>query len=187
MFGEQSAGAPFIVYFPGKTVQPDDNGNLNWAQMNSKHYAVKPGDRLTDEFPLDMFEGQQYHIQVYGPNGFFREFKGGISDPEILIFCKYQKDRINAKKLSGNVEILLTSNNSPYTVVITDNAYHNKTKTIQVNTNNTTTILTSNLSYGWYDFNVKIKGEENFIQRFAGRVETGAHSFSDPFMGQIKH
>jgi phospholipase C len=186
IFGEQTAGAPFIIYFPGKTVSTDANGKLTWANMNSRNYAVKPGDRIYDHFPLNMFEGGQYHIQVYGPNGFFREYIGGATDPDIFIRCSYQKDRLNDKKLSGNVEIIIASNKSPLTVLITDNAYHNKPKTIQINKEKSAVILNASLSYGWYDFNAEIKGNEHFKQRFAGRVETGVPNFSDPFMGRVK-
>jgi phospholipase C len=185
IFGDQTAGAPFIIYFPGKTVSTDANGKLIWANMNSRNYAVKPGDRIYDRFPLTMFEGGQYHIQVFGPNGFFREYIGGATDPEIFIHCSYQKDRLNDIKLSGNVEIILTSNKVPLTVLITDNAYHNKAKTIQINKEKTAVVLYASLSYSWYDFTVEVKGIEHFKQRFAGRVETGAPSFSDPFMGRV--
>ena len=37
--------------------------------------------------------------------------------------------------------------------------------------------------YGWYDFSVKIQGQEHFERRFAGRIEIGKDSYSDPFMG----
>jgi phospholipase C len=36
-------------------------------------------------------------------------------------------------------------------------------------------------SSNWYDFTVQSAG---FESRFAGRVETGRNSFSDPAMGQ---
>jgi phospholipase C len=39
-------------------------------------------------------------------------------------------------------------------------------------------------SFGWYDFSVSIKENPSFMKRFAGRVETGKESVSDPFMGK---
>jgi hypothetical protein len=38
-------------------------------------------------------------------------------------------------------------------------------------------------SGNWYDFTVRVIGQEAFARRFAGRVETGRHSLSDPAMG----
>ncbi|MEZ4903534.1 MAG: hypothetical protein R2822_18105 [Spirosomataceae bacterium] len=46
-------------------------------------------------------------------------------------------------------------------------------------------ILDLTTSFGWYDFSVKVAGFEAFEQRFAGRVETGKASFSDPLMGRV--
>jgi hypothetical protein len=35
----------------------------------------------------------------------------------------------------------------------------------------------------WYDFVVLCDSDAGFCRRFAGRVETGRHAFSDPAMG----
>ena len=35
--------------------------------------------------------------------------------------------------------------------------------------------------HGWYD--VALRGPDGFFRRLAGRIETGADSFSDPLMG----
>ncbi|HXE04371.1 MAG TPA: hypothetical protein VN579_00185, partial [Bryobacteraceae bacterium] len=42
-------------------------------------------------------------------------------------------------------------------------------------------------SFGWYDFTVNIDGAEtdSFMRRYAGHVETGRASFSDPLMGRV--
>ena len=37
-------------------------------------------------------------------------------------------------------------------------------------------------SGGWYDFSVRVNGQADFSRRFAGRMETGADSTSDPAM-----
>jgi len=34
----------------------------------------------------------------------------------------------------------------------------------------------------WYDFSVKVAGQSDYSRRFAGRMETGADSISDPSM-----
>lgn len=36
----------------------------------------------------------------------------------------------------------------------------------------------------WYDFNVTVSGQPDYVRRFAGRVETGRHTVSDPALGQ---
>jgi len=187
VFGKKTAGSPFMVYFPGKTAQQVTDGKIVWDEMHSRHYAVKAGDTVNEELPLAIFDNAQYHINVYGPNGFFREFKGDQSDPSIKLNCEYQRDRINDKKLSGNIELKLRNldKGKQYDAVITDHAYGGKPKNIRLSGNGVSSIIDLHSSHGWYDFSVHIKGKERFEQRFAGRVETGRHSFSDPFMGKV--
>lgn len=186
VFGAQTAGAPFTLYLPGKTAKKGKDGNLNWDHMHSRHYAVKAGDQITDQLPLAIFEDQHYHVQLYGPNGFMREFKGSAADPEIQLSCEYQLDRIKSGQLSGNIELKLFNLDPKKThqVIITDHAYQAKPKNISVTGKGTVTILDLVSSFGWYDFSVQIKGNKNYEQRFAGRVETGKPSYSDPFMGR---
>lgn len=40
-------------------------------------------------------------------------------------------------------------------------------------------------SFNWYDVSLKIKDNIHFEKRYAGRIETGDHSKSDPFMGRV--
>jgi len=44
-------------------------------------------------------------------------------------------------------------------------------------------VVESAHDHGWYDFSVTIGGNPGYQQRFAGRVETGRWSISDPAMG----
>jgi len=187
VFGEKAAGSPFTIYFPGKTAVKEVDGTLKWEEMRSRHYAVKAGDVVTEELPLAIFKDEQYHIQVYGPNGFLREFKGSHTDPAIQLACAYQLDRLHRNKMSGNVELRLLSldKGNPYEITITDHAYYSKPKTIGLQGKEVATILDLKASYGWYDFSVQVKGYPAFEQRFAGRVETGEPGFSDPFMGRV--
>ena len=38
-------------------------------------------------------------------------------------------------------------------------------------------------NFGWYDFSITIKDNAIFEKRFAGHIETGKESMSDPAMG----
>ena len=40
-------------------------------------------------------------------------------------------------------------------------------------------------SFGWYDLTITIEGNEHFSKRYAGHIETGKDSFTDPLMGGI--
>jgi phospholipase C len=165
IFGEDTAGVSFLVYARKK----DD--------MHVTSYAVLPGDNIKNSWNINDFENSNYHISVHGPNGFFREFKGNNDDPLINIACNYQHEVNDPKKLTGNIEINFQNENNKNTIEINDHY----TKTTQ----NISSIIVLDLSktYGWYDFTVKIKGNNLFEKRYAGRVETGKESFTDPMMG----
>ena len=37
---------------------------------------------------------------------------------------------------------------------------------------------------GWYDFQFTVEGRDAFSIRYAGHIETGRESFSDPLIGR---
>ena len=73
-----------------------------------------------------------------------------------------------------------------HTALITHHAYGfaNQTKTIQPGLASEIALDLSR-SYGWYDFSVRLEGFNRFERRYAGHVETGVPSFSDPHMGGV--
>lgn len=181
IFGNKTAGSPFTVYLPGKTRV---NTAGKWDNCRSMYYAVKAGDKLSDELLLNSFENEHYHVQVNGPNGFFREFKGNAQDPDLRFVCEYQHNPANKEQLTGNIEFIMVNQqkDSPHEVIITDHAYGAAIKHIQL-IQLKSTIIDLKKSYGWYDFSVQIAGNSTFEQRFAGRVESGKPGYSDPSMG----
>jgi phospholipase C len=192
VFGKLSAGAPFIVYMPGNTATAiaianataNANAKQSWSKMNSRHYAVKAGDQISDEFPAAMFQKGMYHLEVYGPNGFYREFKASEQSPQLEVSCSAQPDRLDPKKLSGNIELQFKGT-AKGKITITDNAYKTKAKTISLKAGTASAVLELSKSFGWYDFSVSMEGHPAYLQRFAGKVETGKPSFSDPYMGGL--
>ncbi len=70
------------------------------------------------------------------------------------------------------------------TVTVTDHSYGAGTVVKTVGAGKTRSVLLDLArSHGWYDFSAKAEGEES-AARFAGRVETGRASFTDPLMGR---
>ena len=181
IFGKKSDGAPFVVYAPGKYLD---------QQVKVWNYAVKSGDTLKDSYKIDNFENRNYHLRTYGPNGFFREYSGNANDPSVEIICEYQLDK--TKKPTGNIELQIKNLDTKQknTVQIIDNAYKmvSQTKVLDIAGHKSSSlILILNLekSFSWYDFSVKISGNKLFEKRFAGHVETGKESQSDPYMGRM--
>ncbi|GLU53741.1 phosphocholine-specific phospholipase C [Dyadobacter frigoris] len=181
IFGKDSAGSPFMVYAPGK--YKDENVKV-W------NYAVKPGDVLNDSYKIGNFENQNYQLRAYGPNGFFREYTGNVNDPLVDVQCEYQLDK--NKKPTGNIELIIknTDPKNKITVEIADNAYKSagQKKTLEAaGSKSSTTVIVLNLekSHSWYDFSLNFEGHKETQKRFAGHVETGKESISDPLMGRI--
>jgi phospholipase C len=189
VFGETSCGSPFLVYAPGKYRK--ENDPASYESVRTWAYTVKSADRIEDNWPMDAFENDQYHLRVYGPNGFFREFTGDAVDPLIEVLCEYETKSGSKNKLTGNIALkLLNSGDRPYTVEITDNGYKTQAieKTLEkagTTADRSIVVLNLSKSFGWYDFSVKVTGGGSFEKRYAGRVETGKHSYSDPFMGRM--
>ena len=178
VFDQQAAGSPFNVY---AQVRND---------LNIRNYAVTAGDELQDEWQLDNFENKNYHLRVNGPNGFFREFRGNANDPALGIICEYARKKINKKQLTGNIELRINNQDSShaYTIEILDNAYKNNPikKTVGKKGSGkerASIVIDCNKSFGWYDFTIKISGDKKFERRYAGKVETGEFSRTDPAMG----
>jgi len=180
VFGKQSAGSPFNVYaYTGKGVQV-------------RSYAVSAGDSLNDIFAIDDFNNRQYQICVYGPNGFFREVKGSDHDPVLGISVDYERDKKDDQKLTGNIVITVINGASGQAPVVemTDNAYKTGKHSLALGAmassrEQSKLVLDLSKSFGWYDFTVRVKGNAGFEKRYAGHVETGKSSFTDPFMGGV--
>jgi phospholipase C len=188
-FGTAALGSPFNVYAPGKYLQTH-NGTSELKSLRTWAYAVKSGTEVKDDWPLVNFENGIYHIRVYGPNGFYREFKGSEKDPMVSVLCRYQLQPRRTASISGNIDLMVSNNSgSPVTLVVTDNVYKTPVikKVLPVNSTTDYTTISIDLSrqFNWYDLTVNIEGDDLFEKRFAGRVDTGVSGYSDPFMGKM--
>lgn len=173
----KASGAAFNVYT--KTSYRQEAGKT-WA------FAVKAGDEIKDNWDISMFKDEVYALSVDGPNGFHRSFKGTKQDADVNIICMYEQSGV-LKKLTGNIQIVIENHeNKAIEVLINDNAYKANNKVIKVPQKNRK-IVSLNLqkSSGWYDFKVSIKGDSIFERYYAGHVETGEASISDPLMGGV--
>jgi len=139
---------------------------------------VKPGDTLADNWELNRFDNGEYHLKLYGPNGFFREFKGDGNDPDVLIALK------NGRSLMLNIT---NNTDQKYKVTIQHHNYKNPEITVDAGHKGKThgIDIPNKDSFGWYDFTVKVSGFKNFEIRYAGHAENGESSFTDPVMGRV--
>ena len=181
LFGSKSTAAAFQVYAPGKfNLQKPSSTEV--VEMNQWNFCVSPGDQISYEWATKDFLAEQYELLCYGANGFFRSFKGvpGVS----LLNVSVSAEMSSPKRATGNIIIVLNSEKSQ-TVQISDNAYGQPIKALRLKAGRPLLfVLEASKNNNWYDFTVSIKGDTHFSQRYAGRVETGQHTISDPFMAK---
>jgi phospholipase C len=176
LFGSRAAGAPFRVYAPAK--MRGENGSFeigrNW------NYALKAGDNFSDAFALADFEDGNYHLQLSGPNGFHREFRGSAQDPQLELTLQ---PAINRHSPAAILRLTNHDSQGALTVTIDDVAYGNSPQTVKLNPSETRD-LTMDLSrsHGWHGWRIRVENAPDFEQRYAGHVETGLESFSDPLL-----
>lgn len=178
VFGDKAAGAPFQVYAPGL---------YKGEKVHVWDFTVAAGKTITANWPLQDFDDGCYHLQVYGPNGFFREFIGGSEAPPLSIRAQYEAAGKGAALLSNRLLVTCTNGaTTPQTIVITDNAYQQPVQSIVMPSRKERVIaINTSRCYGWYDFTVTVKGHNGFSKRYAGRIETGAPGKTDPQMGGV--
>jgi len=175
LFGPRAAGAPFIVYALGST-----------AKVTVRNYAVEAGERLDDAWFLFEFPEGRYRLHVYGPNGFFREFAGTAEDSRVELRFETPRGQRGAARLTGEAAIVAVNRDpeKSVTVEVRDEAYHNPAQSRSLKPRETTTFTfpTQNSS-GWYDLTCRVsESAAAYVKRYAGRVETGDWTTSDPAM-----
>jgi phospholipase C len=151
--------------------------------MHCRNYAVAAGHRLQDQWALAGFENGRYHLRVYGPNGFYREFQGGSDNPALTASVDYDWSR--GTKMTGNLVLrLLNTGTSELKVMVADKSYGGAVQRFSLGSGATRPVVLDLAgSHHWYDVAVTIEGLPGYEERFAGRVETGKEGLSDPLMG----
>lgn len=176
LFGKRAAGSPFTVYAPESFA-----GEVcrNW------HFAAKAGDQLTYEWPVADFASGNYALRLHGPNGFFREFRGGQQDPGLRVDAMYETSG-KIKSPTGNLILQLENRSGqPLTVQLKDHGYGKSDNTFTLAPGARKDIsVTQPAHKGWYDFSVQTKEFPGWLQRFAGRAESGKETITDPVMGK---
>jgi phospholipase C len=179
LFGENSLGAPFNVYAPGKYRNPATN---TFEPVKTWAFAVKAGDEIEYQWPLDNFEDGQYHLRVYGPNGFFREFVGNEGNG-VDVTCIPE---MTGGKVNGKLRVsIINRSKGALKLELKDDKYQHLEKELKLKADGLESLsLNTASSKGWYDFSVTNPNDPSLKVRFAGRLETGLDSISDPYMGR---
>jgi phospholipase C len=162
-FGAEAQGAPFNAYSYGR-------------ELSCRAYAVRAGDVLRDALPVS----SAYRVRVDGPNGFMREFTGSSSDDQAVAI---EVTPVGGRPPSASIRIQLENRDEKSAeAIVRDESYAAPARRITLPPRRQTSVdVDASASLGWYDFTVRT---ENVTWRFAGRVETGKWSVTDPAFGR---
>ena len=147
------------------------------AAQAPRTYTVESNEQLADSWSIG---ASDYDLSAYGPNGFFRSFKGGVSGPRRAnLDIREQYD-------GSTIELTIVNRASQIAIVHVVNRYSSRSTQIvlgpgESDSGRWSLVRTS----GWYDLAISVQGDAQFACQFAGHVEDGQDSISDPLMGGL--
>ena len=162
-----SAGACFHVRSP--------NGSSAEGTPGPGSYMVESGKSLSDIW-VPSADGS-YELTVNGPNGFFRKFGGNLAAGSVYlaVTCFYDESGITPR----------ITNNTAVAVDVTD-TYTGQARSHRLAPGATTGMRWwLNPSHNWYDLIVSTSANSDFVRQYAGHVENGEPSVSDPKNDQV--
>ena len=144
-----------------------------------RRYTVEPGKHLSGVWQT---EAGLYDLWVIGPNGFHRHFCGNTNNlsmdqPDPEIFVEY-----DLRQVALTITLSNTGGRLCDFVLRSMNGLHAVTARHTVAEYGSTTLKVELRDSLWYDFLIVMDGDNVFGRRFAGRMETGQDSVSDPAM-----
>lgn len=138
------------------------------TQFNSTHYHFSYALYSKQELSHAVHSGA-YDYEIFGPNGFFRKFKGNnISELEVILVNMTAKNQ---------VELIFRTHKKKNATIHLEDLYGKTKKTITLQKPEEKIIIDLDKNKGWYDLKLTFN---DCLWHFAGRVETGKVSVSDP-------
>ncbi|MCD0502874.1 phosphocholine-specific phospholipase C [Bordetella petrii] len=165
-------GAVFHVY---------DRLNLG---RTPRRYTIEAGKQLSDTWNVFQDNQGRYDLWVLGPNGYHRHFQGDtnrIGDTQVQPEIRVCYDIANGEVYAE----LMNHGQQPCSFTVTALAYRDDApQAVAVAAGQQASVHWALQDSGqWYDFAVRCDSDTAYYRRFAGRVETGTHTVSDPAMG----
>ncbi len=137
-----------------------------------RRYTVEAGKALSDNWSVT----NQYHLWLLGPNGFHRELRGAIGQPQPQVRLTPQGDHLSLTLTNPTRQAITVTiarcpytQNGPWSIELPAGERHQQA-------------FDARASGGWYD--ISLQASDGWQRRLAGRLENGEHSVSDPLMGK---
>jgi phospholipase C len=142
-------------------------------------YTVGARSQISDDWPIAT-QNSTYDLEVFGPNGFVRQFKGGLVNgvnANVLISSSYDK-------AGRGLTTIVTNEGTTNYQITAVNLYTGRTVVHTLAPGRTaTTDWTLGATAGWYDIMITVDADADFAWRLAGHVENGRDSLTDPGIG----
>jgi phospholipase C len=141
------------------------------------YYTLGAGHSFTEAWPMIDFGSDKYALRVHGPNGFLRQFQGRTQTRLGI--------QIRLNRQDYTMQIQLKNNDErTYTILLRDTLYGASERRFTLDPQSETVVQWNCEASGyWYDFNVIVAEHKDFLWRYAGHIETGRRSTSDPGNG----
>ena len=144
-------------------------------------YTVEPHKHLTDSWSVAAIGASKYDLSVYGPNGFYRAFKGNVSGHHANLDVRAFYD-----EESHSIALTISNRASQIARVGVFNRYTSKSTTLVLSPGESESKSWSlTRTRGWYDLAITVEEDAQFQYHFAGHLENGEDSISDPIMGGL--
>lgn len=142
------------------------------------NFAVRIGDRLAYSWQLDKIEGELLSFALHGPNGFYRSVHGN----------KKQMPQVDVQTIVDAARPLLAIQvaHSQQQLEVIDHSYGLFAPMLLSEKQDKQVKIDCSKSQGWYDIEIRsVVADQVFSCRYAGHIETGKPSKTDPLMAGV--
>jgi phospholipase C len=138
------------------------------TQFNNKNYHFSYALYSRQTLSHAVHSGA-YDYEIFGPNGFFRKFKGDNNpETEVILTNTTSKNQI---------ELTIRTHQKKNISITVEDLYRKTKKSIALQKTEEKIMIDLDKYKGWYDLKIKLN---DHLWHFAGRIETGKVSVSDP-------
>lgn len=157
-FGQRALAGAFNVY------------DLLETNRFSKSFAVAAGDKLN--YTWRKTDNGAYDVAVHGPNGFYRKLQSKALSEALQVQVSYSD--------KGDLVLHIENISENSQAVKVSNAYTKSTENLTIKPKKSVRLEMDTQKFGrWYDISLHA---DNWHRQYAGRIENGQHSISDPLM-----
>ncbi len=154
-------------------VRSDNTATGPWT------YTVQPHSEIVDSWNFENAGAVAYDLSVYGPNGFFRAYKGQSGNTASVNL----QSVVGYDLVRGGITLQLQNLGPESAELRVQNLYDSETITQTVKQGSVFNQFWSlEKVSGWYSLVISVESDPIFLQQFAGHLETGEPSTTDPLI-----